>query len=77
VADRLEEPASGSVDGPSLLATIKSVPGSVSLDSMLTEIDKLRAVRTIGDPAAALADVAPKVVGGLAGADRRVQAGHG
>lgn len=64
VVDRLEELAAGADDGPSLLATIKSVPGSVSLDSMLTEIDKLRAVRAVGVPAAALADVAPKVVAG-------------
>lgn len=34
----------------SVLALIKSVPGNVSLDSMLTEIRKLRAVRAIGLP---------------------------
>lgn len=50
VADRLEELAEGADDGPSLLATIKSVPGSVSLDSMLMEIDKLRAVRRSAFP---------------------------
>jgi hypothetical protein len=32
----------------SVLALIKSVPGNVSLESMLTEIRKLRAVRAIG-----------------------------
>jgi hypothetical protein len=43
----------------SLLALVKSVPGNVSLDSMLTEIRKLRAV---GLPAGLFADVAPRVV---------------
>jgi Domain of unknown function (DUF4158) len=64
VVARLEELAVGADDGPSLLATITSVPGSVSLDSMLAEIDKLRAVRAVGVPAAAPADVAPKVLTG-------------
>ncbi len=45
-----------------LLALIKSVPGNVSLDSMLTEIRKLRAVRAIGLPAELFADVAPRVL---------------
>jgi hypothetical protein len=35
----------------SVLALIKSVPGNVSLESMLTEIRKLRAIRAIGLPA--------------------------
>lgn len=35
----------------SVLALIKSVPGNVSLESMLTEIRKLRAVRAVGLPA--------------------------
>jgi len=48
----------------SVLALIKSVPGSVSLESMLTEIRKLRAVRAFGLPAGLFADVAP------AGGDR-------
>jgi Domain of unknown function (DUF4158) len=47
----------------SVLALIKSVPGNVSLDSMLTEIRKLRAVRAIGLPAGLFSDVAPRVVG--------------
>lgn len=64
VVARLEELAGADDDGPSLLATIKAVPGSVSLDSMLAEIEKLRAVRAVGVPAAALADVAPKVLAG-------------
>ena len=40
------------------------MPGNVSLESMLTEIDKLRAVRAVGLPPALFADVAPKVVAG-------------
>jgi hypothetical protein len=46
----------------SVLALIKSVPGNVSLDSMLTEIRKLRAVRAIGLPPGLFADVAPRVL---------------
>ncbi|MFF0658732.1 DUF4158 domain-containing protein [Micromonospora tulbaghiae] len=67
VADRLR--ALVAVDVPdddtgadSVLALIKSVPGNVSLDSMLTEIRKLRAVRAIGLPGGLFADVAPRVV---------------
>ena len=48
----------------SVLALIKSVPGNVSLESMLTEIRKLRAVRAIGLPSGLFADVAPRVVAG-------------
>ena len=47
---------------PSLLGTIKEAPGSVSLETMLTEIDKLVAVRGIGLPAGLFGDVAPKVI---------------
>jgi hypothetical protein len=46
----------------SALALIKSVPGNVSLESMLTEIGKLDAVRAAGLPDGVFADVAPKVV---------------
>jgi hypothetical protein len=46
----------------SVLALIKSVPGNVSLDSMLTEIRKLRAVQAIGLPPGLFADVAPRVL---------------
>ncbi|MDX6240057.1 MAG: hypothetical protein QOG10_4877 [Kribbellaceae bacterium] len=48
----------------SVLALVKSVPGNVSLESMLTEIKKLRAVRAVGLPAGLFADVAPKVLAG-------------
>ena len=40
------------------------MPGNVSLDSMLTETRKLRAVRAVGLPAGLFAGVAPKVVAG-------------
>ncbi len=46
------------------LATIKTDPGNVSLDSVLAEIAKLTAVRAIGLPRGLFSDVAPKVVAG-------------
>lgn len=49
-------------DGPPVLALIKADPGNVSLDSMLAEIGKLRAVRAVGLPAGVFADVAPRVL---------------
>jgi hypothetical protein len=72
-------------DPDSVLALIKSVPGNVSLESMLTEIRKLTAFRAVGLPPGLFADVAPKVVAGwraraerkvTRGAGQRVQAGH-
>ncbi|WP_434740049.1 hypothetical protein [Micromonospora sp. SH-82] len=45
---------------------IKSVPGNVSLESMLTEIRKLRATRAIGLPSDLFADIARR--SSLAGA---------
>ena len=47
-----------------MLALVKSVPGNVSLESMLTEIRKLTAIRAIGLPPGLFADVAPKVLSG-------------
>lgn len=47
-----------------LFVLIKSIPGNVSLDSMMTEIAKLQAVRAVGLPAGLFADVAPKVLDG-------------
>ncbi len=47
-----------------VLATIKEAPGNVSLETMLTEIDRLRAVRAIGLPPGLFDDVAPKIVDG-------------
>ncbi|MFJ8095944.1 DUF4158 domain-containing protein [Streptomyces griseofuscus] len=51
-------------DGPPVLGKIKEAPGNVSLETMLTEIDKLLAVRAIGLPPGLFTDVAPKVVAG-------------
>src|SRR6266700_1067689 len=59
---RGEEAGDESDDPGSLLALIKSMPGNVSLESMLTEIRKLRAARGIGLPVRLFADVAPKVL---------------
>ncbi len=50
--------------GATELASIRSEPGNVSLNTMLTEIAKLRAVRAVGLPDEVFADVAPKVVAG-------------
>jgi hypothetical protein len=44
------------------LAFIKADPGTVSLDSILTEMKRLLAVRAVGLPPTLFADVAPKVV---------------
>ncbi|HVB46112.1 MAG TPA: DUF4158 domain-containing protein [Streptosporangiaceae bacterium] len=54
----------GDEDQDSVLALVKSVPGNVSLESMLTEIRKLTAIRAVGLPAGLFAGVAPKVVSG-------------
>ncbi len=51
-------------DGPPVLGKVKEAPGNVSLETMLTEIDKLLAARAVGLPANLFADVAPKVVAG-------------
>lgn len=45
-----------------MLALIRSVPGNVSLNTLLLEISKLRAVRALGVPADTFAGVAPRVV---------------
>ncbi|MGI8447798.1 MAG: DUF4158 domain-containing protein [Streptosporangiaceae bacterium] len=46
----------------SVLGLIKSASGNVSLDSMMTEISKLQAVRAVGLPTGLFADVAPRVL---------------
>ena len=51
-------------DGEDVLALIKAAPGNVSLDTMLTEIAKLEAIRAIGLPPDLFADIAPPVVAG-------------
>ncbi len=56
--------ADGSGADRSLLALIKADPGNVSLESMLTEIDKLLGVREIGLPEGLFSDVAPRVLVG-------------
>jgi hypothetical protein len=47
---------------PSALALIKSVPGNVSLESMLTEIGKLDAARAVELPDGLFSGIAPRVV---------------
>ena len=47
---------------PSALAVIKSVPGNVSLESVLTEIGKLGAARAVELPDGLFSGIAPKVV---------------
>lgn len=43
---------------------VKSMPGNVSLESMLREIRKLQAIRAVGLPVGLFADTAPKVLAG-------------
>ncbi|MFF1695585.1 DUF4158 domain-containing protein [Streptomyces sp. NPDC058257] len=50
-----DDPAGGGTEG-------EEAPGNVNLETMLTEIDKLLAVRAIGLPRDLFIDVAPKVV---------------
>ncbi len=52
------------VEDAARLGFIKANPGNVSLDSMLTEIERLVAVRSVRLPADLFADVAPKVMAG-------------
>ena len=47
-----------------VLALIKSAPGNVGLETMLTEIEKLEAVRAVGLPAGLFSDVTPRVLDG-------------
>ncbi len=54
-------------DGAAVLAAIRSDPSNVSLNTMLTEIAKLEAVREVGVNADVFADVAPKIVAGWRG----------
>jgi hypothetical protein len=54
-------------DGTAILASIRSDPGNVSLNTMLTEIAKLEAVREVAVPAEAFADVPAKIVAGCRG----------
>src|SRR5450755_126078 len=47
-----------------VLALVKASPGNVSLDTTLTEIAKLEAVRAVGLPASLFSDVTPRVLEG-------------
>ena len=59
-----DEDEDAAEDQDSVLALVKAVPGNVSLESMLTEIRKLTAIRAIGLPPGLFGDVAPKVLSG-------------
>lgn len=61
---RLEDLVVVGDDHPDVLATIKTDPGNVSLDSLLAEMAKLAAVRTVALSAGLFTDVAPKVIAG-------------
>ena len=43
-----------------MLALVKAAPGTVSLETMLTEIEKLEAVRAVGLPVGLFSDVTPR-----------------
>jgi hypothetical protein len=58
----LELVAEGNEDGTALLASLKRDPGAVGLDSLLTEITKLTAVRQFGLPEGLFADCSEKLV---------------
>ncbi|WP_344953924.1 Tn3 family transposase, partial [Sphaerisporangium flaviroseum] len=62
--EAVDEPGLDDEDADSVLALIKAMPGNVSLESMLTEIGKLKAIRAIGLPRGLFSDVAPKVLAG-------------
>lgn len=47
-----------------MLSLIKAAPGNVSLETMLTEISKLEAIRGVGLPADLFAGIAPNVMVG-------------
>ncbi|MGH3949813.1 MAG: Tn3 family transposase, partial [Pseudonocardiaceae bacterium] len=68
IAAEAEVDEGGNEDGTpgseTALGLIKSMPGNVSLESMMTEISKLEAVRAVGLPAGLFAVVAPKVLDG-------------
>ncbi|MFD9434189.1 hypothetical protein [Streptomyces sp. NPDC060002] len=50
-------------DDESVLSLVKSIPGNVSLESMLREIRKVNAIRAIGLPNGLFADTAPRALG--------------
>ncbi|MGP4110463.1 DUF4158 domain-containing protein [Streptomyces sp. 4N509B] len=54
--------AEGNDEGTALLAALKRDPGAVGLDSLLTEITKVNAVRELGLPAELFADCSEKML---------------
>lgn len=77
VASRLDEPVKAKLlalvaetvdgdpdddDGSTILASIRTGAGNVSLNTMLTEVAKLEAVRAVGVRGDVFADIAPKIV---------------
>lgn len=54
----------GAGEADTVLGLVKSMPGNVSLESMMVENGKLQAVRAVGLPAGLFADVARKVLDG-------------
>ncbi|WP_204357622.1 MULTISPECIES: hypothetical protein [unclassified Streptomyces] len=54
--------AEGNEDGTALLASLERDPGAVGLDSLLTEITKLTAVRQLGLPEGMFSDCSEKLV---------------
>ncbi|MFH9298931.1 Tn3 family transposase [Streptomyces sp. NPDC017520] len=58
----LDMVAEGNEDGTALLASLKRDPGAVGLDSLLTEIAKLTAVRQLGLAEGLFADCSEKLV---------------
>ncbi len=63
VGDVEDDEAAAGV-GVGVLASITAAAGNVSLETMLVEIDKLRAVRAVGLPSGLFADIAPVVLAG-------------
>ena len=58
------EGTDGEIAARDVLAWVKTDPGRLSLNTMLTEIGKLEAIRAVGLPVGLLTGVAPKVVTG-------------
>lgn len=60
--DQPSETGAEDEDAESVLVLVKAMPSNISLESMLREIRKLEATRSLGLPSALFADVAPKVL---------------
>ena len=57
-----DDDSDGDGQARDVLALVKAAPGNVSLETMLTEIEKLEAVRAVGLPAGLFLDVTPRVL---------------